>query len=87
MLELGIHSMTGEMLAGIVFAAITFVVIPAILAVAEYRLAQQGKQQGLHLVIGVFASALLLGVYSLAVGVLLLIVRTCARSRMAIRSA
>ena len=82
-----VTALTGEALASIVFAAITFIVVPAILAVTEYRLTRNGKQQGLFLVVGVFVSALFLGVYSLAVGALLLTVRPHALSNTAIKAA
>ena len=65
---------TGESLVTMIFAAIVFVVIPIALAVAEFCITKKQQKSGLYLLLGTFASAVLLGVYSLFVGILLLIV-------------
>lgn len=65
---------TGEAVFAFIFAAIVFVVVPAALAIIEYRLMKKEKKHGMYLMVGVFSSAVLLGIYSLLVGVLLLIV-------------
>ena len=71
--EIDPSAMTAETIFALIFAAVIFIVVPAILAVIEYRITKKQKRNGLYLLIGTFASALLLGVYSLFVGVLLLI--------------
>ncbi len=65
---------TGEAVFALIFAAIVFVAVPAALAIIEYRLTKKEKKHGMYLMVGVFASAVLLGIYSLLVGVLLLVV-------------
>lgn len=67
-------ALTGESVAALIFAAIIFIVVPIFLAIAEYRITKKEKKNGLYLMLGTFASALLLGVYSLFVGLLLLVV-------------
>ena len=79
--EINPSAMTAETIFALIFAAVIFIVIPAILAVIEYRITQKQKRNGLYLLIGTFASALLLGVYSLFVGVLLLIIYWVASTR------
>lgn len=66
--------LTGESVAALTFAAIIFIVVPIFLAIVEYRITKKEKKNGLYLMLGTFASALLLGVYSLFVGLLLLVI-------------
>ena len=66
--------MTGESVVALIFAVIVFIVIPIALAVAEFRITKKQQKSGLYLLLGAFASAVLLGIYSLFVGLLLLIV-------------
>jgi len=66
--------LTGESVAALIFAAIIFIVVPVFLAIAEYRITKKEKKNGLYLILGTFSSALLLGMYSLFVGILLLVV-------------
>lgn len=72
--EINSAAMTAKTWVSLVFAAITFIVVPAVLAVIEYRITKKQKRTGLYLLLGTFASSVLLGVYSLLVGLLLLIV-------------
>ena len=72
--EINPSAMTGETIVGMIFAAIVFIAVPAALAVVEYRMAKKQKRNGLYLLLGTFASAVLLGLYSLVVGLLLLLV-------------
>ncbi len=65
---------SGEAVLTLIFAAVIFIVVPTVLAILEYRMTKKEKKIGMYLMIGVFASAVLLGFYSLLVGVLLLIV-------------
>lgn len=58
----------------VLLAAIIFIAIPVALAIREKRLTIENKQSGLYLMIGVFASAILFGLYSVLVGLVLLIV-------------
>ena len=59
---------TAETLVAMIFAVIIFIVVPVILAVVEYRTTKKNRKHGLYIMIGTFASALLLGWYSLLVG-------------------
>ena len=73
---------TGKTIVAILFAAVLFIVVPTVLAVIQYRMTQQQKKYALYLMVGVFASAILFGVYSLIVGLLLLVVYWVAATRM-----
>ncbi len=66
--------MTAETLVAMIFAVIIFIVVPVMLAVIEYRVTKKNKKHGFYLMIGTFVSALLLGWYSLLVGLLVGIV-------------
>ena len=79
--EINPAAMTAETIFALIFAAVMFIVVPAILAFIEYRITQKKRRNGLYLLLGTFASALLLGVYSLFVGVLLLIIYWVASTR------
>ena len=72
--------MTKEVFFATVFAIIIFIVVPIALAILEYRITKKQKRHGLYLVLGVIATALLLGVWSLFVGLLLLIIYWVASS-------
>ena len=65
---------TAETLVAMIFAVIIFIVVPVILAIVEYRATKKNKKHGFYIMIGIFASALLLGWYSLLVGLLVGIV-------------
>lgn len=71
-------AITGELFAVLIFATIIFIVVPAVFAIIEYRITKKDKRHGVYLMAGVFASALLLGAYSLFVGLLLLTVHWIA---------
>ena len=66
--------MTGEKLTAVIFAGIIFIVIPIILAVIEYCVTAKNKKHGFRIMAVTLISALLLGWYSLLVGLLLGIV-------------
>lgn len=66
--------MTSATIIAMIFAAVIFIVVPALLAIMEYRMTRKNKQAGLYLMIGVFASTILFGLYSVFVGLLLLII-------------
>jgi len=66
--------MTAETLVAMIFAVIIFIVVPVMLAVIEYRATKKNRKQGFYVMVGAFASALLLGWYSLLVGLLMGIV-------------
>lgn len=72
---------TAETLVAMIFAVIIFIVIPVVLAVVEYRATKKNRKHGLYILIGTFASALLLGWYSLLVGLLIGIVYWWSSSR------
>ena len=72
--EFNPSAMTSGTIIAMVFAAVIFIAVPTLLAIMEYRMTKKNKQAGLYLMIGVFASAILFGLYSLFVGVLLLII-------------
>ena len=67
-------SMTLESIVAIIFVAIIFIAIPIMLSIAEHRLTKKNKKSGLHLLVGIFATTILLGIYSIYVGVLPLII-------------
>ena len=71
-------AMTFGTVIAILFAIIIFIAVPVALAIREYHLTQKNKQSGLYLMIGVFASAILFGLYSVLVGLVLLIVHFAA---------
>ena len=77
---------TAETLVAMIFAVIIFIVVPIILAVVEYRATKKNRKHGLYIMIGTFASALLLGWYSLLVGLLIGIVYWWSSSRNKIAS-
>ena len=62
---------TAETLVAMIFAVIIFIIVPVILAVVEYRATKKNRKHGLYIMIVTFASALLLGWYSLLVGLLI----------------
>ncbi len=65
---------TSEIILAIIFLFIIFVAVPTVMAIMEYRLTKKNKRFGLYLMLVVFLSTILLGLYSLLVGLLLLIV-------------
>lgn len=67
-------AMTSATIIAMIFAAVMFIVVPTLLTIMEYRITKKSKKIGLYLMIGVFASAILFGLYSLLVGLLLLII-------------
>lgn len=72
--EFNPSAMTSGTIIAMVFAAVIFIAVPTLLAIMEYRMTKKNKQAGLYLMIGVFASAIFFGLYSLFVGILLLII-------------
>lgn len=72
--ELHQAPITAETLVAMIFAVIIFIVVPIILAIVEYRTTKKNRKHGFYIMIGTFASALLLGWYSLLVGLLIGIV-------------
>mgnify|MGYP003290835567 CR=1 FL=1 len=72
--ELHHAPITAETLVAMIFAVIIFIVVPVILAIVEYRATKKNRKHGFYIMIGTFASALLLGWYSLLVGLLIEIV-------------
>ena len=77
---------TGKTIVAILFAAIVFIVVPAALSVIQYRMTQRQKKYALYLMGGVFASAIFLGVYSVLVGLVLLVVYQVANTRIRTQS-
>ena len=73
---------TGKTIVAILFAAVLFIVVPTALAVIQYRMTQQQKKYALYLMVGVFASSIFLGVYSILVGLLLLVVYQVTNTRI-----
>jgi len=72
--ELHQAPITAETLVAMIFAVIIFIIVPIILAIVEYRTTKKNRKHGFYIMIGTFASALLLGWYSLLVGLLIGIV-------------
>lgn len=89
MLNFEFHSapMSTEALVAMIFAVMIFMVVPVMLAVIEYRVTKNDKKHGFYLMIGTFASALLLGWYSLLVGLLVGIVYWISSSRCSVTKA
>ncbi|MBE6932153.1 MAG: hypothetical protein E7464_02050 [Ruminococcaceae bacterium] len=65
---------TSSTILAIIIAIIMFIVVPVVLAVTEYRLTKKNKNFGLYLLAGIFAGAVLFGLYALFLGLVLLIV-------------
>ena len=63
--------MSAEALVAMIFAVIIFIVVPIILAAVEYRVTKKNRKHGFYIMIGTFASALLLGWYSILIGLLI----------------
>ncbi len=66
--------MNGKTIVAIIIAALIFIVVPIVLSIAQHKLTKQKGQKSVYLFLVVFASALILGIYSLLVGVVLLAV-------------
>ena len=77
---------TGKTVVAMLFAALLFIVVPAVLSVIQYRMTQRQKKYAMYLMSGVFASAIFLGVYSVLVGLVLLVVYQVANTRMRTQS-
>ncbi len=77
---------TGKTIVAILLAAVLFIVVPAALSVIQYRITQRQKKYAMYLMGGVFASAILFGIYSLIVGLLLLVMYWVAATRMKTQS-
>ena len=60
--------MNGKTIVAMIIAALIFIVVPIILSVVQHKLTKQKGQRSVYLFLIVFASALLLGIYSLLVG-------------------
>ena len=80
--EINPAAWTGKTVVAMLFAALLFIVVPAVLSVIQYRMTQRQKKYALYLMGGVFASAILFGIYSLIVGLLLLVVYWVAATRV-----
>lgn len=80
--EINPAAWTGKTVVAMFFAALLFIVVPAVLSVIQYRMTQRQKKYALYLMGGVFTSAILFGIYSLIVGLLLLVVYWVAATRM-----
>lgn len=74
--EINPAAWTGKTVVAMLF------VVPAVLSVIQYHMTQRQKKYALYLMVGVFASAILFGIYSLIVGLLLLVVYWVATTRM-----
>lgn len=80
--EINPAAWTGKTVVAMLFAALLFIAVPAVLSVIQYRMTQQQKKYAMYLMGGVFASAILFGIYSLIVGLLLLVVYWLTTARM-----
>ena len=74
-------AMTGETIAAMFFAAIIFIAVPIVLAIIEYRVTKKKQRTGLYVMLGTFATTVLLGAYSVFVGLLLLVIYFAASPR------
>lgn len=77
---------TGKTIVAILFSVALFIVVPAVLSIIQYRITQRQKKYAMYLMGGVFASAILFGIYSLIVGLLLLVMYWVAATRMKTQS-
>ena len=84
--EINPAAWTGKTVVAMLFAALLFIVVPAVLSVIQYRMTQRQKKYAMYLMGGVFASAIFLGVYSVLVGLVLLVVYQVANTRMRTQS-
>ena len=66
--------MLSDSVLSILFSTIVFIVFPIILSILEYRITNVNKKQGLYILVGVFLSSIILGLYSLILGVLLTVI-------------
>lgn len=73
---------TGKTVIAMLFAALLFIVVPVVLSIIQYRMTQRQKKYAPYLMVAVFASTILLGVYSILVGLLLLVVYWRANTRI-----
>ena len=84
--EINPAAWTGKTVVAMLFSALLFIVVPAVLSVIQYRMTQRQKKYAMYLMGGVFASAIFLGVYSVLVGLVLLVVYQVANTRMRTQS-
>ena len=67
-------ALSGESLVAVIFAALILIAVPLFLFFAEYRMTKKDKKYGQYLLAGVFASAILFGIFSLFIGILLAVI-------------
>ena len=70
---------SGVNTAVIIFAVLIFIILPLALAIIEYRVTKKDKKHGLYFLIGVFASTVLFGIFSVLVGILLTVIYFIAK--------
>lgn len=56
-----------------IIAILLYIVVPIVLAIFEYRITKKKTKYGIYLLLGVVISAIVLGIYSAIVAILLLI--------------
>ena len=66
--------LSGESFVALVLAAILFIIVPLLLVILEYRLTKRNRRYGTYLLVGIFASAVLFGLVSIAIGIVLTVI-------------
>lgn len=65
-------------IAAFFVAILVYIVIPVFLVVLEYRLTCRGPKFGIYLLVGILATAIILGLYSLIIAAILAVVSAFA---------
>jgi hypothetical protein len=80
MFEFTYTMMDSETLVALFGAYLLFITVPVLFILLEYWLTKKKRDYGLYLVIGVFASFLLFGLFSVILGLLVLVTFFVARA-------
>ncbi len=59
--------------AAVILMAVFFLLLPALLAVLEYRMTRKSKKQGIHFLVGVLVLSAFMPAYAVYLGTILLI--------------
>ena len=66
--------LSGESFVTLVLASILFIIVPLLLVILEYRLTKRNRRYGTYLLVGIFVSAVLFGIVSIAIGIVLTVI-------------
>lgn len=70
--------LSGESIFAIIFAFLLFTIVPILLCILEYKLTKKDKKQGIILLISVYASSILFGLFSIMIGLVLTLINFLA---------